>query len=210
MTNLFAHAASLLLGERPEQAVADARPGAKAAAQSEAGSLLRELDYSVGTVGEPSPHTRHRARLLQAASRFLRVFELAAPDAPGLVCFGAQFDPGIADPMHAGGPAVGVSGVGLSPQEAFQSCIGEGVEYLSQLQTAEDVLVPPDSGAVPGPRAREFVAAFSAYKLRPEAELSWCRTRRLKGGGDVLLPADLCLRRPAAQQQVRPPFPLST
>jgi hypothetical protein len=32
-----------------------------------------------------------------AASKFARVFELAAPDAPGLVGFGAQFDPAAAD-----------------------------------------------------------------------------------------------------------------
>jgi ribosomal protein S12 methylthiotransferase accessory factor len=209
MPNLFAHAALLLLGEPPEQAAADAQSDARSAAMS----LLRELDYTVDEGGEPSPDIRHRARLLKAASQFLRVFELAAPDAPGLVCFGAQFDPGIADPMHAGGPAVGVSGVGLSPQEAFQSCIGEGVEYLSQLQTAEDVLAlpaSPDAAAVLGPRAKEFIAAFSAYKVRPEAELSWCRARRLNDGSEVLLPADLCLRRPPAQQKVRPPFPLST
>ena len=204
MSNLFARAASLLLGDRPEQAAADAQSGAK--------SLLRELDYAIGG-GEPDPDARHRARLLQAASRFSRVFELAAADAPGLVCFGAQFDPAIADPMHAGGAEVGVSGVGFSPQEAFQSCIGEGIEYLSQLQTAEDVLILPASPgpeAVLGPRAKEFVAAFSAHKLRPDAELSWCRARRLDDGGEVLLPADLCLRRPPAQQQVKPPFPLST
>jgi ribosomal protein S12 methylthiotransferase accessory factor len=209
MPNLFAHAAALLLGERPEQTAAGAQSDAKSGAMS----LLREFDYAVGDGGEPSPDTRHRARLLKAASEFLRVFELAAPDAPGLVCFGAQFDPGIADPMHAGGPAVGVSGVGLSPQEAFQSCIGEGVEYLSQLQTAEDVLAPSacrDPAAKLGPRAKEFIAAFSAYKVRPEVELSWCRARRLNDGSEVLLPADLCLRRPPTQQQVRPPFPLST
>lgn len=209
MPNLFAHAAALLLGGRPEQTAADAQPGAKSGAMS----LLRELDYAVGDGGEPCPDTRHRARLLKAASEFLRVFELAAPDAPGLVCFGAQFDPGIADPMHAGSPAVGVSGVGLSPQEAFQSCIGEGVEYLSQLQTAEDVLAPSacrDRTAALGPRAKQFIAAFSAYEVRPEAELSWCRARRLNDGSEVLLPADLLLRRPPAQQQIRPPFPLST
>ncbi len=213
MPNLFAHAASLLLGDRPEQAAADAQSGAKAGAESGAMSLLRELDYMVDEGAEPGPDARHRARLLKAASQFLRVFELAAPDAPGLVCFGAQFDPAIADPMHAGGPAVGVSGVGLSPREAFQSCIGEGVEYLSQLQTAEDVLTLPasaDPASALGPRAKEFIAAFSAYKVAPEAELSWCRARRLNDGGEVLLPADLCLRRPPAQQQVRPPFPLST
>ena len=215
MPNLFAQAASLLLGERPEQTTADAKSEVKSEAKSEAMSLLRDLDYPVGDDGEPGHDTRHRARLLKVASQFLRVFELAAPDAPGLVCFGAQFDPAIADPMHAGGPAVGVSGAGLSPQEAFQSCIGEGVEYLSQLQTVEDGLVSasPDPETVFGARAKEFIAAFSAYsayKVRPEAELSWCRARRLNDGSEVLLPADLCLRRPPIQQQVRLPFPLST
>ena len=89
----------------------------------------------------PAPRRRHRARLLRTASRFIRVFELAAPDAPGLVAFGAEFDPAMADPLHAGSPAVSVSGVGLTLQEAFQGCIGEGIEYLSQLQTGTDVLI---------------------------------------------------------------------
>jgi ribosomal protein S12 methylthiotransferase accessory factor len=98
-------------------------------------------------------------------------------------------------------------------QEAFQSCIGEGLEYASQLQTADDVLVRSTSAgpaAGLGPNANEFIAAFLAYRLEPRGELSWCRARRLKDGGEVLLPADLCLRRPAGQQQVKPPFPLST
>ena len=123
---------------------------------------------------ESGPETRHRARLLKAASRFVRVFELAAPDAPGLVCFGAEFDPAMADPLHAGSPAVGVSGVGLSLQEAFQGCIGEGIEYLSQLQTGTDVLErsgPGDPAAGLGPQAREFLAAFSALPPAPR-----CRT----------------------------------
>jgi ribosomal protein S12 methylthiotransferase accessory factor len=207
MSNLFARAATLLLGERPERAEPDA--------QSDAGalSLLRELDYAVEDGAEPGAATRHRARLLKAASRFLRVFELAAPDAPGLVCFGAQFDPGIADPMHTGGAPVGVSGVGLSMQEAFQSCIGEGLEYASQLQTAADVLVRSASADAPAglsPHARELIAAFLAYRSHPDAELAWCRARRLNDGSEMLLPADLCLRRPLDQQQIKPPFPLST
>jgi ribosomal protein S12 methylthiotransferase accessory factor len=57
---------------------------------------------------------------------------------------------------------------------------------------------------------QDFLAAFSAHRLRPDAELSWYRARRLIDGREFLLPADLCLRRPSAQQQVKPPFPLST
>jgi ribosomal protein S12 methylthiotransferase accessory factor len=206
MPNPFVRAASLLLGnDPPETDDLDAR------------QLLEQLGYAtaVGSNGgQPDPETSHRANLLKAASRFSRVFELAAPDAPGLVSFGAEFDPALADPSHAGSPMVGVSGVGLSLQEAFQGCIGEGIEYLSQLQTANDLLeAPPRPGepaAVLGSQSRDFLAAFSDHRLRPDAELPWHRAVRLGDGCEVLLPADLCLRRPAARQQVKPPFPLST
>ncbi len=200
--NLFARAASALLGDRPE-----------AAGGPDAGLLLEALGYAGTTAADRSASgTRHRANLLQAAARFARVFELAAPDAPGLVCFGAEFDPGLADPMHAGSPAVGASGVGLSLQEAFQGCVGEGVEYLSQLQTAGDRLERfgcDDPTAALGPQAREFVAAFSAHRLHPEPQIAWCPATRLADGGEVWLPADMGLRRPPSQREIEPPFPLS-
>ena len=197
MTNLFARAASLLLGDDPEQ------PGHR-----DAQPLLQELGYAAASNSE----TRHRANLLTAASRFARVFELAAPDAPGLVCFGAEFDPSLADPLHAGHPLVGVSGVGLSLQDAFQGCIGEGIEYLSQLLTGDDLREsdPGDPAGKLGLQARQFLAAFSAHRLNPDVELSWHRVTRLADGGEVLLPADLCVRRPLRQQEVKPPFPLGT
>jgi ribosomal protein S12 methylthiotransferase accessory factor len=202
MPNLFARAASALLGDQPEPA---ANPDARL--------LLEALGYAgSASAHQSSAETRHRAHLLQAASRFLRVFELAAPDAPGLVGLGAEFDPAIADPMHTGSPAVGVSGIGLSLQEAFQGCIGEGVEYLSQLQTAGDRLQRFDRMDRAGElraQTREFVTAFSAHGLRSEPELSWCRATRLVDGRDVLLPADIGLRRPPGQREIKPPFPLS-
>jgi ribosomal protein S12 methylthiotransferase accessory factor len=206
MPGLFTRAASLLIGEHAEN---NADPDARL--------LLDALGYAAATEfaagGEPGPENHHRACLLKAASRFKRVFELAAPDAPGLVSFGAEFDPALADPLQAASPIVGVSGVGLSLQEAFQGCIGEGIEYLSQLQTGSDVLETSDAGdpaARLGPAAQEFLAAFAGHRLRPDAGLSWHRATRLSDGCEVLLPADLCLRRPSAQQEVKPPFPLST
>jgi ribosomal protein S12 methylthiotransferase accessory factor len=206
MTNLFTHAASALLGGRPEDSSTDA------------GSLLEALGYAAGPGisadgGEIGSETHHRALLLKAASRFARVFQLVAPDAPGLACFGAEFDPATADPLHAGNPMVGVSGVGLSLRDAFQGCIGEGIEYLSQLQAGEDVLVAPgpdDPAARLGPQTRDFLAAFSAHRLRSGVELSWRRATRLTDGHEVLLPADLCLRRPPDRQEIKPPFPLGT
>jgi ribosomal protein S12 methylthiotransferase accessory factor len=119
MPNLFERAASLLLGDSRED-VSD--PDARL--------LLELLGYAQfpAVFGKSSAEAHHRARLLMLASRFLRVFELAAPEAPGPVCFGAEIDPAMADPLHAGNSIVSVSGVGPSPQEAFQGCIGEGIE----------------------------------------------------------------------------------
>ena len=150
--------------------------------------------------------------LLIAASRFARVFELASPDAPGLFSFGAQFDPALADPLHDGSPIVGVSGVGLTLRDAFQGCIGEGIEYLSQLQAGTDLLLKPgidDWAGKLGPKALELVAALSERRMQPERALSWCRATRLTDGAEVWLPADICLRRPPAQRDFAPPFPLS-
>jgi ribosomal protein S12 methylthiotransferase accessory factor len=207
MPNLFASAALSLLGNHPEDSSA-----------TDVRLLLEALGYATAPEfpadgGDISSETRHRALLLNAASRFMRVFQLAAPDAPGLIAFGAEFDPALADPLHAGSPLVGVSGVGLSLQEAFQGCIGEGIEYLSQLQTESDVLLPSgvdDPAAKLGSQARDFLAAFSAHRRRPDAELSWHRVTRLTDRCEALLPADLCLRRPPDRQEIKPPFPLST
>ena len=207
MPNLFAGAASWLLGDNAVEIE-----------NSDVRLLLEALGYATATEFSAGnrgagPEARHRGYLLKAASRFKRIFELAAPDAPGLVSFGAEFDPALADPLQTGSPIVGVSGVGLSLQEAFQGCIGEGIEYLSQLLTGSDVLETSDAGdpaAALGPSGQDFVAAFAARRLRPDAKLSWHRAKRLADGRDVLLPADLCLRRPPAQQEVKPPFPLGT
>lgn len=205
MPNLFARAASSLLGQRPEESWGPhVRP------------LLEALEYAAvtdGDTGGRGPETHHRARLLKTASLFLRVFELAAPDAPALVSFGAEFDPALANSLHSGSPAVGVSGVGVSLQEAFQGCIGEGIEYLSQLQTRDDILLrcgPSGPVAGFGPQTQEFLVAYSAYRAPAVSGISWCRAKRLNGGDEVLLPADLCLRRPPGQREITPPFPLST
>ena len=200
--NLFISAANLLL-KGTSDAVGD----------HDARQMLRALDYAVPeTAMRNAPETLNRARLLTAASRFMRVFQLAAPDAPGLFSFGAQFDPVVADPLHAGSPAVGVSGVGVSLQEAFQGCIGEGIEYLSQLQSRSDALVEVgiDQGAAGlGPPALELIANLSERRTRADSKLSWHRAIRSSDGCDVLLPADICVRRPLSQRDFPTPFPMS-
>lgn len=201
MQKLFACAASLLLGNEVDTATG-----------RDAERILQALEYTVQSGSRVDSEIANRAHLLTAASRFARVFELAAPDAPGLFSFGAQFDPALADPVHDGSPMVSVSGVGLTLREAFQSCIGEGIEYLSQLQAGTDLLLKTgvdDRVGVLGPKALELVAVLSERRIQPERALSWCRATRLTDGGEVWLPADICLRRPPAQRDFAPPFPLS-
>ncbi|MBV9562113.1 MAG: YcaO-like family protein [Bradyrhizobium sp.] len=205
MSNLFANAASLLLG------------GATEAADDAVTDLLQALGYAqfvkIAAAEAENSDRLHCARLLQAASRFVRVFELAAPDAPGLVAFGAEIDPALAGTLHEGAPPVGVSGVGLTAQEAFQGCVGEGIEYLSQLQSGEDVLSQPEQGdpmPATDPQALELVQGLAPFRIDPDTALSWYTTTRLSDGVRILMPADLCLRRPQAQRQFAAAFPLST
>lgn len=202
---LFLRAAELLLGRQPDP-VAD----------HDAAHMLQALDYGVpepaAQSGGIAAETINRAQLLTAAARFARVFELAAPDAPGLISFGAQFDPILADPMHAGSPMVGVSGVGLSLQEAFQGCIGEGIEYLSQLQTGSDALLEAgvdEATAGLGPSALQLIAEVLQRRTRADARLSWHRVTRMTDGLELLLPADMCVRRPPMRRDFPPPFPMS-
>src|SRR5262249_41439260 len=119
--------------------------------------------------------------------------------------------PVLADPMHAGSLPVSVSGVGASAQEAFQGCVGEGIEYLSQLSSGPDVVSRGDwtmEAALLDAEARALIGEL--VRSRSDSDLSWCPAIRLGDGETVRLPADLCLRRPPGLQDFAPPFPLST
>src|SRR5262245_24897031 len=91
MKNLFNRAASLLLGDVTESSVIH-----------DAHLLLTELGYVSPAGVEPDDETRHRARMLRIAAQFIRIFELSAPEAPGLLAFGAEIDPATADALHRG------------------------------------------------------------------------------------------------------------
>lgn len=199
LNDLLVAAAALLRGEPPE-----------AGAVSEVHRLLAELGYARTVRPGADDEALHRANLLQAASHFARMFELTASDAPGLVAFGAEIDPASADVLHRGSPLVGVSGIGLTMQEAFQGCVGEGIEYLSQLQRGSDALVMAD-GLDPAraldSTGRELVTTLLSPSA--DAKTSWYSAIRLSDRRQVLLPADLCLRRPPALREFAPPFPPS-
>ncbi len=144
----------------------------------------------------PDATVRHRARMFQAAAGFERLFQLEAPEAPGMVVFGAEVAP---DALAAapGLRLIGVSGTGLAPLEALESCIGEGLELLSQVETVADLAqqraVPPDGA---------MAALPAAWR---DCGPGWMPVRRLRDGATQWVPAGLCFRRPGATA----PWPLS-
>ena len=142
----------------------------------------------------PGPAEHGRARLLRAAGRFTRLFSLDCPTAPGLAVFGAE----VALP---GGPA-SASGVGTGLLEAFEGCVGEGVELLASAETPADRTrfrpAPPDAALAP------WLAGILPAGAEPR---DWVELLRLDAPGTAWLPAALCLRR--TEPDFAPPWPLS-
>ncbi len=149
---------------------------------------------------QPGAEEQHRARMLTAAAGFERVFQLEAPEAPGMAVFGAEVAPDAlaASPGHG---VFGVSGTGTTLLAALESCIGEGIELLSGVETPLDLALqrasPPPGGAADLPEAWQV----------PDA--GWLPARRLTDGATRWLPAGLCLRRPRGQTGGGAPWPLS-
>jgi ribosomal protein S12 methylthiotransferase accessory factor len=172
--------------------------------------LLRFLDYHDADVAL----RQSRARLLRAAARFRRLFHLPVPDAPGLIFLGGKADPACLGAAYAALRVGSLSGSGVTPQRAFEACVGEGIEYLSQFardgddietNTLHQKCTPPHDH-----RSRFVAAALAASNVDPEQSIDWLSLQRLPAGDDAWFPADLCLRRSAAQRDFAPPLKLST
>jgi ribosomal protein S12 methylthiotransferase accessory factor len=194
LAELLGTAAAILAGET--------------AAQGPSVDLLRRLNYLDGA----QEAAFHRAALLRAAAGFQRLFTLRSDEAPGLVVLGAEVDAGCLGVPDA--PMGSVSGVGLTFGQAFESCVGEGVEFISQFATPDDTLVSmtaDEALADAAPALRALWERLRPSRHDPDAVPgAWTRTARLADGAAVWLPSDLCLRRPAYVRTIEPPWPLST
>ena len=197
----------------PESSLANRLAAAAAAltgavAGPGAADLLRYLGYDDSDAGAAAG----RARLLRAATVFHRLFRMPVPDAPGLVFFGAEADPAALGPHAEGLPLGGFAGSGLDPRRAFESCVGEGIEYLSQFAQPDD---PLNAGTIDAfgegldPAALGFVeAVFSACGVAADRAIDWMPVQRLTDAAACWFPADLCVRR--AARDFVPTLKLST
>ena len=178
------------------------------AAEGPPRDLLLRLDY----LDNASHQAPHRAAMLRAAALFKRIFTLEATDAPGLVALGAEVDPAVTGVRDA--PIVSVSGTGMTFRQAFESCVGEGVEALSRYASNEDVIERLDADeALIGASAavRSLWDDLLPYRRdRFERRTSWTFAADLADGHAVRLPADLCFRRPEDEREIDPPWPMST
>jgi ribosomal protein S12 methylthiotransferase accessory factor len=173
-------------------------------------SLLRSIGYDDGDAAK----AEGRARMLRAAAKFRRIFPLPVPDAPGIVFFGGEADPAILDARHAGSQIGNLAGSGLTPQRAFEACVGEGIEYLSQFAREGDPVECgsfADYGDLHDADARRFVSqVLEAGGIDTGRAVAWIRARRLLDGAKAWFPVDLCCRRPIAERDFAPPLKLST
>jgi ribosomal protein S12 methylthiotransferase accessory factor len=178
------------------------------AAEGPSRDLLDRLGYLDGAA-DAAPH---RVALLRAAAGFQRIFSVRAEDAPGLVALGAEVDAGCLGVRDA--PTGWVSGTGLSFREAFESCVGEGVEYIAQFATPDDRLMSltaEDALRDATPTLRALCQRLRPYRRDPDkSRTDWTLAANLADGSPVTLPADLCFRRPAELRDIDPPWPLST
>lgn len=173
-------------------------------ADADAMALLSALEY-LAEGDTPTPAAglaQHRAALLRAASKLNRLFQLGSPDAPGAVFFGGEIGP----PGQAGS----VSGVGLSVRSAFESCVGEAVEFRSQLEERHhrlDQALAASSTMTPG--HREWLSSVLARQRPGVGAPDWIAAQRFADGSTVMLPADVCVRRTSDRRSIDPPYPLS-
>lgn len=192
LANLFQAAADIVTGQRPPEGSALA--------------LLHQLGYRDTDPADAG----NRAALLRAAAGFRRVFTLANDQAPGLVAFGAEASAEALGQPDA--PVGGVSGTGLTAREAFESCVGEGVEFISQFVTPDDPimrLTEAEALARTTPAMSALWQRLRPYRQVQHHRTDWIAAADLSSGQPILAPADLCFRRPRSAREIETPWALS-
>jgi ribosomal protein S12 methylthiotransferase accessory factor len=102
----------------------------------------------------------------------------------------------------------------LSPQRAFEACVGEGIEYLSQFLQADDTIQPGqliDFSPTHDAHLGEFLSrVLAASTIGADRSIAWAPVERLPDGEKSWFPVDLCYRRHVAEQDFKPPLKLSS
>jgi ribosomal protein S12 methylthiotransferase accessory factor len=153
--------------------------------------------------GSTAQIRQNRLAILAAAAKLKSIFRLPAPDAPGLCLVGGEAAPDTA----ATAATASLAGAGLSLEQAFNACVAEGIEYLSQFERSGDTLEcgpPAASLAALGPDSLTFLADWmGAGSAEALDQVEWTPAIRLKDRTRAWMPADIVYRRATGQDAVR-------
>lgn len=146
------------------------------------------------------------AELVALAGRLTRVFAIASPFAPGLHCIGGEIAIDADPAVDLDAARLSVAGNGETLETALVSCLGEAADYLSQFER------PGDIAAVAGGERTNLVADgwIAEAMSRADRTIDWIKASDASTGDIVLLPADLCLRRPPTRRAIKPIGALSS
>jgi len=99
-------------------------------------------------------------------------------------------------------------GSGLSPKRAFEACVGEGIEYLSQFVQADDPIESGPFTITPKPydaHVSGFISeVLSVSMIEADRSIAWVQASRLPDGAKMWFPVDLCYRRQVVEQDFNP------
>ena len=153
---------------------------------------------------------RHGPAFAQLAHLPRRLFALRSAWAPGLRFIGGEAQAPNVGSGSAPAQVFNLAGAGLSLEDALSSCLGEGVERISQIECPGDI-----AARLPIAGADDRLTAASrrlieTLAIAPATVADWVDAADLASGQEILVPADWCLRRSTAGPLTLPDTPLST
>ncbi|TWS97108.1 YcaO-like family protein [Reyranella sp. CPCC 100927] len=170
---------------------------------------LLDFDSAAGRDLLASIERQFGTATARARRHFDRIFTLRSPFAANSHFVGAQAT--VAGWPDGKPVRVNAGGTGMSRDRAVASCIGEGVEYLAQVERPDDIRLSAPLADL-GDRVTSEIARWIEQHGSDGAPdtLDWVEGVLPLSGRTALLPADLCLRRQDGRLGITPRGALST
>ncbi|MES0166654.1 YcaO-like family protein [Mesorhizobium sp. M0027] len=147
---------------------------------------------SLETPHELDPISReNRIAIARLATKLRLITRLPHPDAPGAAIYVAQAHPHEHGEEFRDFQPVGVAGCDWRSERAFEACIGEAAEYLSQLEYPED----RNPGAETAGRRIDAFDHYLAGVTETGGQRLWLAGHQVGSSEPVALPGELCVRR---------------
>src|SRR3954452_8833798 len=108
-------------------------------AHNRPGFMEIDLTSEQGSALQRAISDRYGSKMGQAAGLARRIFLVRSPWAPGLRFVGAETWPQAVNGDLSDQASFSLSGSGEGLEEAFVSCMGEGVDRLAQIERPGDI-----------------------------------------------------------------------